>query len=327
MGYEEIKSAAVEKYKNALDAYSAKVTGEEYQDICKNLPFDFLEAKQKTETLLLYKQLGEKGQMHFRSAEEAASFYFSLSDIKKKLPVLLDGASAIVEAQEMAKEINSLVKSSPYLLSELEVDEDSVLFNLAQECLQTLPSYPELVTKKFRQSFVEGCAQSLTPGGLVKLAQLSVIKQADLAALEKAGIINEATEALSEYFGYKTVDRTVKVRGTSYSNDNGTKRQDVLKKIIDEKGEKGMVLQKSKWTPEGSTEEKNAVGVYYDGDQAGFVGQDVVDEMYGVFEDPEFSAKFSKGLGGTDGLNYGLEIGLHVSGQEKKAEEVKQPEK
>ena len=79
---------------------------------------------------------------------------------------------------------------------------------------------------------------------------------------------------------------------------------------------------------DGSTEEKNAVGVYYDGDQAGFVGQDVVDEMYAAFEEPEFSAKFSKGLGGKDGLNYGLEITLHTYGQEKaKSADAPQAEK
>ena len=328
MGYEESYKQAVVGYNNLIALYNEKVTQENFQQVARSLPFDFLEAKHKAEMLTLYKQLGEKGQMHFRSAEEAAALYSSLGEIKKGIGSLLNGASIIVEAEKIKQKINEMVSESPYLPGDLALEEDDVIYPLAQDCLKTLPTYPQLVTKKFRSAFIEGCVQSLTPDGIVKLAQLGVVKKQDLEILEQAGIYTEKLAPLASYFGYKVIYKVTKVRGTSYSNENGVKRQDVLKKIIDEKGSKGIILEKSKWTPEGSTEEKNAVGVYYDGDQAGFVGQDVVDEMYAAFEEPEFSAKFSKGLGGKDGLNYGLEISLHTYGQEKaKSADAPQAEK
>lgn len=314
MTYSEEYKKAVDEYGAILELYNKQIASEGYVSAQERLCFDFLEAKQRVEMLTLYKQLGEKSEIRFRNADEAASFYISLGEIKKSIPTLLDGAAHVEKANEYLDRLNALVDASPYLSEDLKIEKQEALANLAKECLSSLPGYPKLVTKKFRESFVKGCAKSLGTGGIKKLALMGILKAGDLETVES--VSKESGGALRDFFADSLeaeASETIiaRLRGTSYSNEDGVSRQVLLSEEMKSPEKGPYTAVKTTWEKDGVT--KPAVEVRKNGSLFGYIPQEVVDGMEEKYSSPSYtidSMRIAEGNG-----FYGAEMQLTVKGK------------
>lgn len=164
MSYTTRYKQDMESYKTLLSQYTDITESKQYRDIYETMPFEFLNAKQKAETLDLYQNIGRESVFKFNRADDAIAFFNSVCDLRRNIDVLLESASCIVEASKVADKLNILVEDSIYLPNDLKIESSSRVTEMAKECLAVLPNYPNLMTKAFLYSFVESCIECLKIG-------------------------------------------------------------------------------------------------------------------------------------------------------------------
>lgn len=318
MGYNEEYGKNMELYKKLMEEYTEITTSEKYKEVCDTMPFDFLNANQKTETLKMFQEVGEKIKFNFKRADDAISFMYGFIDVRKGMDAILDGASYVASAEKKALEINELVEKSPYLPSNLKISTDNFIFGVARECLKVLPAYPSLMNMTFKKAFVENCVECLSIAGLQKLVDAKMIGKGDISIVKASGSkeYKEKMNALREMFGNAPLyyeKHNIKVVGTSFKNDDGTERQELLKKLKSSSNQE-LFAENGVWSPSPGVE-KNKVEIKWDSNVIGFVPQGTVDEMFDKYDKPEFEATFKEITGGGD-VSYGCNIELGVVAKE-----------
>ena len=171
MGYKELQKKAMDDYNLLKKEYDEITENQSYMDASEQMPFAFLEAKQKAEVLKLYKDKYDKDDapFKFKRADEAIIFLRSIVDLKKSSEDILENASIIVRAGEIADKINKHVDDSPFLPDTLKIEENVFLMDLACDCLKVIPEYPSLLTKDFKTSYVQSCLENLSENSIRKL--------------------------------------------------------------------------------------------------------------------------------------------------------------
>lgn len=326
MRYSEVYGKDMESYKSLMQEYEKIVNSDRYKEVSDTMPFDFLLANQKVETLKMFHSLKEEGAsklpaFHFNRADDAISFLLGFLDLRRNMDSLLEDAAYVAEAEAKAVEINNLVESSPYLPSNLKLPTGSFVAVKAAECLKVLPIYPDLLNRSFKKAYVESCIQCLSIPGLQKLVQAKLLSVKDIEVVRASGskAYKEKVSALRKMFGKPPVfyeKHQIKVVGTTFKNDDGSSRQEVLKKMEEAAKEGSVELSAigGKWSPSPGVEKKK-VDISWNGQGIGFVPQGTVDAMYGKYVEPEFEADFKEVTGGGDVL-YGCNIELSVLAKE-----------
>ena len=334
MSYKKDYADQLTRYQEMLKEYEKITTDPHYMSVCEEMPFVFLDAKHKAETLELYRDLGNKNETPFKfdHADEAIIFFNSIIELRKKRDEILENASIIVRAGEMAKDINQFVENSPYLPNDLCVGENSRLVNIAKDCLEKLPKYPTLMTKAFQKSFIESCIECLEPEGLDKIVETAYIKAKDMSNIRLTG--SEKYEANIAYLQNKfnlaeliCEHRTIRLAGTTKPNEDGSSKQEFLAQAAEYKGDIELKCKNGLFYKKELGKEVNSVEISWDGHTLGYVPQGVVDEMFAKYGDPQFKAEFKKIVGGGQGINYGCEVELGVIAKEYTKEEEKEEEK
>ena len=332
MGYQESYRIAFKTYKELLDEYEKITEDPHYAEICENMPFQFLEAKHKAEMLELYKEKYDKHDAPFKftRADEAITFFRSIIDLRKNINDILEDASVVVRAGGIAKDINNHVDDSPFLPNNLKINENDRLMDLAKNCLEKLPEYPSLMTSAFRISFLESCIENLTADGLKMIIKTGYMNVKDMENIRLNGSdkYEENILFLQKEFGIEDLIRehhNIRLAGTSKKNEDGTSRQEILKKLSevqkDTDASINLSCEKGKFKPEVG-KEVNSVAVNWNDKTLGYVPQAVVDQMFDKYEDPQFKAKSPKVIGGGS-VNYGCEVDLGIVGKEINKEEKK----
>lgn len=319
----------MERYKELLATYTAITDSKQYREIYDTMPFEFLNAKQKAETLELCKDIGKDSVFKFTRADDAISFYNSVCDLKRNIDTLLESASCIVEASKVAEEMNELVEDSVYLPNNLKIDAHSRVTEMAKECLAVLPGYPNLMTKSFLHSFIESCIDCLDKDGLAKMVEFKIIKPAVLNEIRLFGsdhykenishlqVLMNVPKILSEH-------HLVRLTGTTFKNEDGSDRQEILASLKEAEKPVDIKCVPTMYTPEVGTPE-NAVEVHWKESCLGYVPRDVVGQMYHKYKNPQFEGEFKQVVGGGS-VKYGCEIDLGIVAAEYLKEDSKEKE-
>jgi superfamily II helicase len=316
--YKNEYEKSMETYKKLMTEYETIVNSEQYKEVCDTMPFDFLNAKQKVDTLKMFDEIGAKGKLHFKRAEDAISFMYGFVDVKNGMDDLLNGASYIVSAEDKAKQINHLVENNPYLPSNLKMPVGCYIHGVARECLKVLPSYPLLLKQGFKTLYVESCIDCLTLSRLKKLVESKMITKKDIGIVKASGSdeYKNKVNALREMFGLEHLfyeKHDINLVGTTFKNDDGSSRQDILADMKDVENIE-LTTQKGKFQKAPGVE-KDSVAVQWEGKTIGFVPQGTVDAMIEKYNNPEYDAKFQKIVGG-GAVSYGCEVELGIIAKE-----------
>ncbi len=327
MGYKEDRRKEEEKYKELLMQYETLTADPHYTRICEEMPFAFLEAKQKAETLELYRDLEKKEDAPFKfsRADEAINFLRGIMLMRGKVDEILENAAVIVRAGEIAKKINRFVEESPYLPAHFKLDENNRLVQIATDCLTMLPGYKDLCTNSFRLSFIESCIESLNRYSLQKVVEAKYIKPDDMKDIRLTGSKNyeENIAFLQTYFGLSELiceHRKIRLAGTSKPNADGTSRQDFLKSLQGYQGEIELKCTPGIFHNTKNGKDLNSVEISWNGNVLGYVPQAIVDEMYEKYGTPQFKAEFVQIVGG-DSVYYGCEVDLGIVAKKKVLQE------
>jgi len=323
--YNEKVKAAMDELSELTDAYTRLVDSDEYQLAKLVAPFELANAKHVCEMLALVKESDASLQMSFQTSQEAAQLFAQVVGTKNKLTYLLDEASLLVEVADLSDKINMLVSSNPYLSSSFGVLKSGSTESIARECLEILPNYPELLTRKFKVSFVESCLESLDMKNISELISIKLISPIDLDHIKLVGSDSSSDryetnlKHVCELFG-----RGVKVlelenqhlKGVSFKNEDGTDRQKIISELKHDHltGEQIVLdVEETTYTPkDGPTEP--AVEINYKGNRIGFLSADLVKKVYEEFESPNFAVTLEEVTGQTaPGKCYGCDVTVKVT--------------
>ena len=333
MGYIDEKNKQMKRYGELRKQYDEVAELDEYHQVCSQMPFDFLSAKQSAEVLTLAKEMGEDSRMKFSRADEAISLFTKIINTKKDKDRLLDNASLVVNADELARELNRFVDSTPYLSESLKVSEGGSVVSIANQVIKLLPSYPDLMTKSFLKSYALSCIESFDKDGLERVANagclskgiVSGIEVEDKALKEKLDYVkslfetsakkeperseetkSERSEATERSEESKTVVFSkVKVVGVTHSNEDGESRQKILEDMSKENNP-DLKLLKIVFTKDSTS--KPAVEVRWGEKLCGYLSQQMADNLDANYKDFDLVVMSSMIKGGENGLSFGLEI-------------------
>lgn len=322
MSYQEYYNASMEEYSSMLEKYNAAVSSQRYCDILSSMPFEFLNATHLCEKLSLYEKLENKPRMFFNSFEEAKVFYKNLTSFKSKMSKLLEDATYVTETERLAKEINEFVLNNPYLGRALCVEYNNEIANIAERCLVEIPTYPSLLTKKFRWSFIESSILSLPIEDVKALAECKIIKSSDIDHIslsENVEGYHEKIAFLCDYLEHPQpviASYELKLKGVTFPNDDGTSRQEnlaELKRYIKENSLATVVLtaESYEYVPEVGAPEP-AIKISWDGKCIGNIAKDVAAEINEKFVNPQFTAMLKNLSGGENNMSIGCTIQFSI---------------
>ena len=318
MLYKENLEKSMDNYNKLKEQYEKLVYSDKFYQVSASMPFDFLKGRYIIETLALYKDMDGQARLNFRSGDDAVQRFLDITDFKNHIEDILDGAAFVMEVAEVEKQINTLVSSTPYLSSSLEVPTLGRLENIANDCVKELPMYKSLMTKEFRIGYIESCIQSLPKNELSKLLTARIIKDTDLDKISLTGgkQYEENIKFLCEITGHKEIiekNFVQRLKGVKANDDNGISRQDYLKeisKMIREGKTPDINVVPCIYTPEMGNPEPS-IKIMWDDKCIGFMPKEVAKNLSEAYENPQYKASIKNIIGGND-IAYGCEINFSV---------------
>lgn len=310
---------ALNKYKEKLEAYDKLTSSPEYLEIISTMPFEFLNAIQLCEKLVLYQNLQKKPHMYFSNRDEAVVFYNNLISFRKRTSKLLEDATYMAEIGRLAQEINSFC-TCPYLGPTYFVLPNYEVINIAKKCLTEIPQYPRLCTKEFRWNYIESIILSLSIEDLKWMAKAGIIKNEDIdhiSLIEKTNAYQDKIKELCEHFHREIPPEqsyTIKLKGVSFPNKDGSSRQEILKELheyMKVNPSPQLTTRTYIYTPEIGSPEP-ALAILYNGHEIGNVGKDIIAEIDAKFNHPQYTAELVDVYGGENNKCFGCKIKLGV---------------
>lgn len=321
MSYQTELQAALNYYQKMLESYEQLVTSQRYFEIISTMPFEFLGATQLCDKLSLYERLEKKPRMFFNSKEEAFIFYQKLVGFPSKSKKLLEDAAYMAEVGQVAGEINKFASNSPYLGDTYKVIPNEDVITMAEKCLREIPQYRKKLTKNFRWNYIESVIMSLNQEELDWIVSKKVIRTEDIDHISLTETTNQYQEKVKHLCTLLGRDLPaeavyqVKLKGVTFTNDDGISRQEVIKKLQEMRTlhpERPVRLNAISYvyTPEVGNPEP-ALRIEWDGQCIGNVGKDVIAEIDAKFNHPQYTADLITINGGED-VAFGCQIKLGV---------------
>ena len=349
MVYTEEMKEQMNTYTSLKQQYDELITSNQYARLCSALPYDMLQAKQTMETLEVFRELQGKPLMVFKCVEEAEVLASNLHKIGKPKyqQALLNDAAFLNKIAALAEQINALVKTSPALNDNLTVSYDNKLAQIAYDCLKLIPKYPEFATYEFRHTFVESCLYSLKKEEIDVMVSRKFFKAKDVESLvrlehpttEEEIKREENLKHLCFQLNVPTPlveERTERLKGVSFPNDDGTSRQEVLKEIAEyKKAGNEIILTTEEYVFEDKAKniKEPAIRVLWNGKCAGNLSAELVKEIKTNYLNPTLNIEYGVITGGNPMDNeetpiYGMEFKLYIHAMDKikKEEAQKEPE-
>lgn len=305
MSYSVNLKKSMDEYQKLLNEYKEIVESERYAEIVRVMPFEFVSGLNICNLLTSFNNDDIHSRMQFQSAQDATAIYTRIIDFRNKDKELLESADFIMQAKLKADEINELVTENYYLPSHLKIKSDTYVESLAKECLEQIPHYQGLMTKKFRNRFTESCIESLPNEELDKLVMNHLIKTEHLDMISPIGT-KEYEDHLSHLCHVLNHNEIIvasykqTLKGTSFDNEDGTKRQDILKDLEEAvKQNKSIKLAAEQYlyVPEVGKEEP-AIRISWNGKTIGNIAKDVVFDILSKYKNPEFKVDLKEITGG-----------------------------
>ena len=333
MEYQETLQKNLDAYETLKAQYTDLTKTDTFDFIRTTMPFRFLKARYILDTLALF-QDGES-TITFKTGEEAARQYLDIVGFKHEKEELLNHASYLEEVIHVKDELNALVKDNPYLSDSLSLPGFGRLETIVKDCLKEVPKYKELMTKAFRINFIQSCIKVLNETDLNLLLEKNIIMAKDLDVVNQTAYTNDATYQHNLTYLRGVTGTTpaaepkkesakvyhTKIKGTTYANEDGTSRQDILKEIAEQvKAGANVKLTAvmSEFTKEDG-EKEPYVPVSYGDKIVGSLSREKAFEVSGEFTNPAFTIRNFEILGGGS-VNYGCSIEVEVAERAKEIE-------
>lgn len=319
--YQKQFQNSMETYQKMVEDYEELTNSSRYFEILSTMPFEFLNASHLCEQLALYEKLEQKPRMYFNSLDEAKVLYKNLIGFPAKSEKLLEDASFVVEIGSRAEEINRYVENNPYLSKELAISPNNEVVDIAKRCLSEIPSYPKMLTKKFRWNYIESVIYSLDKGSLDWLAKSKVIKAEDIDHISLIGesdAYHEKVQFLCDILNHPqpvVASYQLKLKGVTFPNEDGSSRQKNLEELRKHSLESSEVVQLAaesyEYQPEIGSPEP-AIRISWNGKCIGNIAKSVAEEISEKFNNPQCTATLDHFSGGSDGMNLGCVINLNI---------------
>lgn len=317
MNYQQQYQASMETYEAMLQEFRDITENPRYGEIIETMPFEFLNAMHFYQSLSLYAEREHKPKMRFESAEDAVVFYKNLISFKKKIDYLLENASYLSEVGKIAMNINQFVSENPYLGKQFQVSFDEDVVKLARTCLTEIPKYPALMTKAFRNHYIESVIECLPMEQLAVFKNAGIMKSTDIDKINLTG--DETYKAkihyLCDLFDHAApviASYDVSLKGVTFPNDDGSSRQENLKELQEyaktHPGEKiSLKVEPYTFVPEIGDPEP-AVRVLWGDKCIGNLAKDVARDIHEKYENPQLTGTLLEVSGGGNNMNFGCKM-------------------
>lgn len=318
MSYVENLKTVMDKYESKICVYNDMIDSDWYNTIKATAAFEFILGLHICELLECYNN-NDAVKMKFTSAQDAAATYLRIVEFRKKKNDVLDSADKVMQVKNLADEVNELVASNPYLPRTLCIDYDRNLGDLAERCIETLPKYDALLSKKFRNRFTEFCIESLPNEELDQLVAAKVIQAKNLDMISPTGsdVYEQRLRHVCALLGRESIaiaEYNHKLKGVSFANEDGTNRQDILKEIDEavKRGEKiELTAEQYTYVPDVGDSEP-AIKVLWKDKTIGNISRSVVKDILDKTDSPISIVVDFESLTGGGSVTYGCDVNVEV---------------
>ena len=323
MEYEQIYHNSKENYNKLLNQYYEIINTTDYQAIISSKSFSLLKAYYVAKQIETYANApaGKKPVFEFDSLSEAVSFYNKVINYKEYSKNILNSASLIVSADKVAERLNTYVALSDYLENDLTIPREVNITKLSKECLELIPKCQKELTPEFRINLLKDMLNTFSPKQITVLATNNIIKRDDIESLIKYNTNEKFAKNINilckgfklEYLPKESYN--IKVKGTTFTNEDGTSRQEYLKELlnyINITGKKpAIVLEKYTYKPEIGNPEP-AIRIKWGERTLGHLPKDITDVLYNDYANDIYTVSINNIVGGGK-VKYGLDIKLNIS--------------
>lgn len=320
--YEQIYKHSRENYDGMLTNYKSIVETSGYRDAVYSTPFTFLRVLYIAKRIDFYTmaEAGKKPTFEFGSIQEAFSTYNDIMNFKQIVEELLDKASIIVQADNIAEKLNNYVKLSDYLDDNLMIQRNTLVTPIAKECISVLPRATREISAELRFDLLKDMLNVFSEKQIGILAAKGVFKREDVDMLVRISVSDTAKkniDVLCKGFGLlatpiKSVELNLK--GVTFSNEDGSERQVYLKELdeyIKATGEHpALIIEPYTYQPE-LGEPEAAARVYWGEKCLGNLPREVASQVHEEYADKVMTASVINVVGG-DSVAYGVKIALDV---------------
>lgn len=318
--YKEKLQDSLNKYIEMKKQFDKIISSDSYQVAASSMPFDFLKARYIIETLQLFKNADDSFMINIANGDEAIVMFKNIIDFKNTADQILNGASVLMQAFDIMEEINDFVSKDPYMSisNVLYINGYEKLKNLANDCLKEIPQYQSLKTKRFRIMFIESCINSLSKDELNKVLVAGIIKGTDLDKIRLTGseLYENNIKYLCEITGHdQFIVKTYreKLKGVTFSNDDGTDRQKYLKELKNQLDNNQIPYLKAnlcEFIPPNKIPEPS-IKITWNGNIIGFIPKEIAADIASSYKEPQFKVKI-EGISSGDDIPYGCTVKLDV---------------
>lgn len=317
-------------------------------------PYEMQEQIEIMDKMILRKALQNGWTGHMMNYGTFMTVMKNFDTFEKKGNLLKEQAMRIVIVERAIRDVNDYLKGNRELLPKANfIRESPELFSLAHEYLRKIPLFDTFDKQDYRTAIIKQAMLDLKTEDMEKAVTRNVIKAKDLKGLTPvvSSVSKEEMERYKANFEYlssallKTKDAATekdyintRVVGVTFSNADGTKRQDVIKEMLEAVGKNP--------TPadpipvqliRGEYKGKPSVSVEWakEGKQIGFVPQDVANTLFDSYPESPLNGMITEITGGfeqrtRDGkvenasLGCSLHIEIGLSKEEKVFENTKE---
>ena len=252
--------------------------------------------------------------------------FSSLEDIPNTRVKNLSNAALLYEKNKKRMEINTYVKENPFLPDTLLLPEDFLEMNMAKEYLEIMPLYSKLYTNEMKQKLAVSALSSF-PFEQLKDIPNSFCEYIYASCEDFPVNGNETYEQnMNKLRRFLKDQRTAslqqeteevivcKLKGVTFDNEDGTKKQNILKEMQEEYPKEIPPITLEKW----SYHYEPAVRVLWNGKCIGNLPADVAKDIHDRYREYILQGKVLEVTGGGD-IYYGAKIEVHVKGYLKEA--------
>ena len=298
MNYLQQKQDSLSTYQKMLKKYEEYILSPDYDHIKSVTIFDIIDCERCADILQVFKDIddGSIPKLNITKASEAKELFLNIIKFNKVVNSLLDNVAYLNEIITLKEDINKLVKDDPYLPESLELPSLGKIEKITKNALKELPEYQKNMTKSFKNKFIESLIYTLPKDELNILISDRIIKPNDLDNIKITynQTYAEKVEYLCDILGHTPMNIMtfdIKIKGTTFKNEDGTSRQEYLKaleKTMKEIGPQTLYAKETTYKPEMGREEP-AVKIIWNDKCLGFVDKILIKDLKDKYNNLSFS--------------------------------------
>lgn len=283
----------------------------------KSISFALTDENRVLEKLKLLNENKEESSLGFGSVKEAVAFLKSVTSFPDRRKQMINNATEVYLFTKKIREINRFVKENPFLGNECMYPDHREAGRAAKEYLNNAPSFSALYNKDAQVNIWTSCCFEFTKAEMEELLKEfsphpDIIEGLPVFNNEKYLANLSAIKSTAEILFEKVEECKVRLKGVTFNNDDGSSRQEYLKKLQEACKTGPQLLRAHKWTYNGDP----AIKVYWGEKEIGGLPAAFAKELAEKYAHYEVELTVENVAGGDD-FNYGCEVNVVVLGEAK----------